>query len=35
MSIYDNNNQKYIDWHANSDGRGYLKKEGDDIVVFE
>jgi hypothetical protein len=18
MSIYDNNNQKYIDWHANS-----------------
>jgi len=34
-SIYDNNNQKYIDWHANSDGRGYIRKEGDDIVVFE
>jgi hypothetical protein len=34
-SRYDSENLKYIDWDANRDGLGYIRKEGDDLVVFE
>jgi hypothetical protein len=34
-SRYDSENLKYIDWDANRDGLGYIRKEGNDLVVFE
>ena len=34
-SRYDDETEQYQDWAANSDGSGYLYKEGESIVVFE
>jgi len=34
-SRYDAETGQYQDWDANSDGSGYLYKEGDKIVAFE
>ncbi len=34
-SKYDETTKTYIQWEANDDGSGYIRKEGDDIVVFE
>ena len=34
-SRYDDGTEQYQDWAANSDGSGYLYKEGESIVVFE
>lgn len=32
---YDESIKTYTQWEANDDGSGYIRKEGDDIVVFE
>ena len=34
-SSYDEASGKYIGWDANNDGSGYIRKEGEDIVIFE
>jgi len=34
-SKYDETAKTYIQWEANDDGSGYIRKEGDDIVVFD
>jgi hypothetical protein len=34
-SKYDETTKTYIQWEANDDGSGYIRKEGEDIVVFE
>ena len=34
-SQYDDNTQSYVHWEANRDGTGFIRKEGEDIVVFE
>ncbi|MEM7115149.1 MAG: glycoside hydrolase family 172 protein [Chloroflexota bacterium] len=34
-SRYDAETGQYIDWNANRDGSGYIRKEGDSIVAFE
>lgn len=34
-SKFDAVHQKYVSWGANGDGDGYIRKEGDEIVVFE
>ena len=34
-SRYDSGTDTYIAWGANGDGSGYIRKEGDNIVVFE
>ncbi len=34
-SQYDTLQQKYVSWGANGDGDGYIRKEGEEIVVFE
>jgi len=34
-SKYDKNSDSYIEWDANHDGSGYIRKEGEDIVIFE
>jgi len=34
-SQYDAVNDKYIDWGANGDGRGYIRDEGDEQVLAE
>lgn len=34
-SQYDSASDRYVDWDANDDGTGYIRREGDDIVVFE
>jgi hypothetical protein len=34
-SRYDSVSDTYIAWGANGDGSGYIRKEGNDIVVFE
>jgi hypothetical protein len=34
-SRYDSATSTYIAWGANGDGSGYIRKEGDDMVVFE
>ena len=32
---YDAQTDKYLDWTANDDGGGYIRKEGNSIVAFE
>ncbi len=34
-SRYDTISQTYVQWNANSDGSGFIRKEGNDIVIFE
>lgn len=34
-SQYDALQQEYVSWGANGDGDGYIRKEGEEIVVFE
>lgn len=36
-SRFDGATRKYVDWRANADGKGFIRKEGDggDIVAFE
>lgn len=34
-SKYDTLQQKYVSWGANGDGDGFIRKEGDELVVFE
>ena len=34
-SQYDSESGQYLDWDANNDGSGYIRKEGDSIVAFE
>ncbi len=34
-SRYDASRDRYVDWNANQDGGGYIRAEGDRIVVFE
>lgn len=34
-SKYDEESGTYIDWAANGDGTGFIRKEGESIVVFE
>jgi hypothetical protein len=34
-SKYDSVTNTYLAWGANGDGSGYIRKEGDDMVVFE
>jgi hypothetical protein len=34
-SKYDETTNTYLLWDANSDGSDYIRKEGDDIVIFE
>jgi hypothetical protein len=34
-SRYDSSMNTYVAWGANGDGSGYIRKEGNDIVVFE
>ena len=34
-STYDSLTDSYLKWDANSDGNGYIRKEGDEMVVFE
>ena len=34
-SKYDFDTKSYINWHANGDGTGYVRKENNNIVVFE
>src|SRR5699024_9225384 len=34
-SIYNSTTNSYEDWDANNDGEGYIRKEGDEMVVFE
>jgi len=34
-SIYNETNEAYENWGANIDGSGYLRKEGEDLVVAE
>lgn len=34
-SVYDSVTNSYIAWAANGDGSGYIRKEGNDVVVFE
>ena len=34
-SQYDAAQDMYVDWNANSDGGGYIREDGDRIVVFE
>ncbi len=34
-SNYDTETGKYIDWHANNDGSGYIRKEGENLVIAE
>jgi hypothetical protein len=34
-SRYDSSTNTYVAWGANGDGSGYIRKEGDDMVVFE
>ena len=34
-SIYDEATQTYTSWDANKDGSGYIRREGNDIVIFE
>ncbi len=32
---YDDKTGKYVHWHANGDGNGYIRREGDAIVLAE
>jgi hypothetical protein len=34
-SVYDEASNTYMQWSANNDGSGYIRKEGEDIVIFE
>ena len=34
-SKYDTSTQTYVQWGANGDGTGFIRKEEDGIVVFE
>jgi len=34
-SRFDATTQQYIDWDANDDGTGYIRREDEYIVVFE
>lgn len=34
-SSFDPTTNTYVNWEANGDGNGYIRKEGNDIVVFE
>lgn len=34
-SKYDFDTKSYVNWHANRDGTGYVRKENNNIVVFE
>lgn len=34
-SYYDSENDRYVNWDANEDGDGIIRKEGDESVVFE
>jgi hypothetical protein len=34
-SKYDATTNTYIQWDANSDGSGFIRKEGEDIVIFD
>jgi hypothetical protein len=34
-SVYDKATDKYVAWDANGDGDGYIRKEGDQIVMAE
>src|SRR5687768_11172137 len=34
-SMYDAATNTYTAWDANDDGSGYIRKEGNDIIVFE
>ena len=34
-SVYDREQDKYIDWHAHADGTGYIRKEADGYVLAE
>ena len=34
-SRYDAQNDRYVDWSANADGSGFIRKEGSSIVAFE
>ncbi len=35
LSTYDAETDKYIAWSANGDGNGYIRKEGDTIVLMD
>ena len=32
---YDEKTGKYVHWHANGDGNGYIRKEGESLVIAE
>lgn len=34
-SKYDATTKTYVQWDANGDGSGYIRQEGEDIVIFE
>lgn len=34
-STYDSLTNSYLKWNANSDGNGFIRKEGDEMVIFE
>ena len=34
-STYDEASGKYIEWYANGDGDGFIRKEGEDVVLAE
>ncbi len=34
-SVYDSLTDTYLRWDANSDGNGFIRKEGDEMVIFE
>ena len=34
-SRFDATQEKYVSWGANGDGDGYIRMEGDEMVVFE
>jgi hypothetical protein len=34
-ALYDTEKDQYIDWSANGDGSGFIRKEGTSIVAFE
>lgn len=35
QSRYDTISNTYVQWSANDDGTGYIRKEGNDIVIFD
>ena len=34
-SAYDESEGKYVNWHANDDGDGFIRKEGEDIIMAD